>query len=219
MYDDALIILTTDHGYCFGEREFIGKNYMPAYNEIANIPLLVHFPGGAFVGETRRQLTQNIDLMPTILDYQGVDVPDTVMGKSLRGVAERGESVHDYALYGTFGCSVNVTDGRYTFPGVPRPERAGGLGEGRRDLCQRGSPLQPSRGHGSGDRSARRRGVRSHGGPSHSGYARGPGTERPVRASRTGDIGPEVPIPPWNVSLPGPRGSAPRGHFVRTSRT
>lgn len=50
MYDDALIILTTDHGYCFGEREFIGKNYMPAYNEIANIPLLVHFPEGAFAG-------------------------------------------------------------------------------------------------------------------------------------------------------------------------
>lgn len=115
MYDDALIILTTEHGYCFGERGFIGKNYMPAYNEIANIPPLVHFPGGAFAGERRWQLTQNIDLMPTVLDYQGVEVPDTVMGKSLRSVVECGESVHDYALYGTFGCSVNVTDGRYTY--------------------------------------------------------------------------------------------------------
>lgn len=115
MYDDALIILTTDHGYCFGEREFIGKNYMPAYNEIANIPLLVHFPKGVFAGESRQQLTQNIDLMPTILDYQNVDLPDTVMGKSLRRVAERGENIHNYVLYGTFGCSVNVTDGRYTY--------------------------------------------------------------------------------------------------------
>ena len=53
MYDDTLIIFTTDHGYCLGEREYIGKNYMPLYNEIANIPLLVHFPGGEYAGEAR----------------------------------------------------------------------------------------------------------------------------------------------------------------------
>lgn len=115
MYDDTLIVLTTDHGYCFGEREFIGKNYMPLYNEIANIPLIVHFPGGRFAGECRRELTQNIDLMPTILDYQGVGIPASVMGRSLRAVVERSEPIHDYALYGTFGCAVNVTDGRYTY--------------------------------------------------------------------------------------------------------
>lgn len=115
MYDDALIILTTDHGYCFGEREFIGKNYMPLYNEIANIPLLIHFPHGRFAGEARNQLTQNIDLMPTILDYQGVEIPESVMGRTLRNVAERKEQIHDYVLYGTFGCAVNVTDGCYTY--------------------------------------------------------------------------------------------------------
>ena len=115
MYDDTLIIFTTDHGYCFGEREYIGKNYMPLYNEIANIPLLVHFPGAAHAGEARRQLTQNIDLMPTILDYQGVAIPESVMGHSLQAVVERGEDIHDYVLYGTFGCAVNVCDGRYTY--------------------------------------------------------------------------------------------------------
>lgn len=115
MYDDSLIILTTDHGYCFGEREFIGKNYMPLYNEIAQIPLLVHFPGGRFAGEARDELTQNIDLMPTLLDYQGVEAPTSVMGHSIRAVAERNEPIHDYALYGTFGCAVNVCDGHYTY--------------------------------------------------------------------------------------------------------
>lgn len=123
MYDDTLIIFTTDHGYCFGEREYIGKNYMPLFNEIANIPLLVHFPGGKYAGEVRSQMTQNIDLMPTILDYQGVEVPESVMGKSIRPVAEDGGQIHDYVLYGTFGCAVNVFDGRYTYMrGGRKPE-------------------------------------------------------------------------------------------------
>lgn len=123
MYEDTLIMFTTDHGYCFGEREYIGKNYMPLFNEIANIPLLVHFPGGKYAGEVRSQMTQNIDLMPTILDYQGVEVPESVMGKSLRSVVEDGEQIHDYALYGTFGCAVNVFDGRYTYMrGGRKPE-------------------------------------------------------------------------------------------------
>jgi arylsulfatase A-like enzyme len=123
MYDDTLIIFTTDHGYCLGEREYIGKNYMPLYNEIANIPLLVHFPGGEYAGEARAQITQNIDLMPTILEYQGVEIPESVVGKSLRAVVERQEQIHDYALFGTFGCAVNVFDGTHVYMrGGRRPD-------------------------------------------------------------------------------------------------
>lgn len=120
MYEDTMIILTTDHGYCLGEREYIGKSYMPCYNEICNIPLLIHYPQASFAGERRCAITQNIDIMPTILDYQNIPCPERVTGKSVKGIVENHEKGREYALYGTFGLSVNLFDGKYTYFRGPR---------------------------------------------------------------------------------------------------
>ena len=120
MYEDTMIILTTDHGYCLGEREFIGKNYMPYYNELSNIPLIIHLPKHEHAGEHRNEITQNIDLMPTILEYHKVDIPERVTGKSLWPLINEKRPVKEYALYGCHGLSVNLFDGRYTYFRAPR---------------------------------------------------------------------------------------------------
>jgi len=117
-WDDTLVILTTDHGYLLGEHGFMAKNYMPAYNEVFHIPLLIHTPGQT---EARRSaaLTQNIDMLPTILDYFGIDTAvckNKLHGKSLRPVLEGTQSqVRDALIYGYYGLSVNVTDGEHTY--------------------------------------------------------------------------------------------------------
>ena len=67
MLDDTMVMVTTDHGYFLGERDYMGKNYMHLYNELAHLPFIVHFPGNARAGEHARQLTQAIDIMPTVL--------------------------------------------------------------------------------------------------------------------------------------------------------
>lgn len=120
MYEDTMIILTTDHGYCLGEREFIGKNYMPYYNELSNIPLIIHLPKHEHAGEHRNEITQNIDLMPTILEHHKVDIPERVIGKSLWPLINEKKPVKEYALYGCHGLSVNLFDGRYTYFRAPR---------------------------------------------------------------------------------------------------
>ena len=53
LYEDTLVILTTDHGHMLGEHGFTGKNYMHAYNEMAHIPLFVKMPHGECAGEHR----------------------------------------------------------------------------------------------------------------------------------------------------------------------
>lgn len=123
IWEDALLIFTTDHGHLLGEHGWTGKNFMHAYNEIAHIPFIVHLPGSKRAGDRVSALTQNIDLMPTILDYYNIPCPDSVRGYSLRGVLEsREEKVRDIAIYGWHGKTVNITDGKYTYFRAPASE-------------------------------------------------------------------------------------------------
>ncbi len=120
LWEDTLIIFTTDHGFLLGEHEWTGKNIMHVYNEIAHLPLMIHVPGASAEGKRIPALTQNIDLMPTILSYFGLETPSTVRGKSHLGLIHGTEEpLRDYALYGMFGLTVNMTDGNYTYFRAP----------------------------------------------------------------------------------------------------
>ncbi len=122
-FEDTLIILTTDHGHLLGERGLTGKNNWQCWNELAHIPLMVHLPGGAHAGERRSQLTQNIDIMPTVCDYHDVPVSHAIHGKSWVDILENdGPSQRDAVLYGWFGQTVNVTDGHYTYFRAPETD-------------------------------------------------------------------------------------------------
>lgn len=113
---DTLIILTTDHGHMLGEHGCTGKNRWQVWNEMATIPLIVHLPGSRHAGQRRGQLTQNIDLMPTILDYHSVPCEAAIHGKGWQEILKHdGDGCRDVALYGWFGQTVNVTDGRHTY--------------------------------------------------------------------------------------------------------
>lgn len=119
MWDDTMFIYTTDHGYMLGEHGYLAKNYMPAFNEIYHIPLIVHMPKDACAGKRVDALTQNIDIMPTLLEYYGIDQAqcrNPMHGESwlplIRGEREK---IRDCVIYGYFGKQMNITDGRYTY--------------------------------------------------------------------------------------------------------
>jgi arylsulfatase A-like enzyme len=118
-WDDTLMALTADHGYMLGEHGFMAKNYMPAYNEVFHIPLMLHLPGDTHSGRRVGALTQNIDLLPTLLDYFQIDLkkcPNQLHGGSwLPLLAGTVETIREYALYGYFGKDINITDGHYTY--------------------------------------------------------------------------------------------------------
>jgi N-acetylglucosamine-6-sulfatase len=70
------IILTSDHGYFYGEHSLNDERRL-AYEETARIPLIVRYPPLATAGATPTQMVQTIDLAPTILDITGAT--DTVV--------------------------------------------------------------------------------------------------------------------------------------------
>ncbi|MCW6666256.1 sulfatase [Aerococcaceae bacterium NML190938] len=122
MYEDTLIIVTSDHGYFLGERELFGKNYMHNFNEIAAIPLYVKDPQNRLAGKRISTVTQNIDVMPTVLDYFGVDIPSEVRGESWLPLIEGRAREERLALYGAHGITMNITDGKYTYFRAPNDE-------------------------------------------------------------------------------------------------
>lgn len=123
MYEDTMIILTTDHGHLLGEHGWTAKNNMHVYNEIAHIPLFIHMPQGQGAGTEINALTQNMDIMPTLCDFFDLETPESVKGKSLLPLINgEAETLREACIYGWFGKAVNVTDGKYTY--LRNPQRA-----------------------------------------------------------------------------------------------
>jgi arylsulfatase A-like enzyme len=101
LMENTAIIFTTDHGFYFGEHEFFGKMVFdntqnlpeevkrhpgawarsPLYEEIAAIPLTIYVPG--VKPDVYDGLASAVDLMPTVLDLFGQEIPSFVEGKSL----------------------------------------------------------------------------------------------------------------------------------------
>lgn len=96
LYEDTMIIFTSDHGDYMGQHHMTAKcNHM--YDSLARIPLLVKYPGGPRGRDER--LCENIDLMPTVLEVCGYDRPATVQGLSLLSDQEK-EYVFAEGQYG-----------------------------------------------------------------------------------------------------------------------
>lgn len=118
LWDDTMIIFTTDHGFMLGEHGLMAKNYMQGYNELYHIPMMIHQPGQTTENRIPA-LTQNTDLFPTICAHFSIDPKNfmhSIHGKDLSPIMN-GEvaSVREGVLYGVYGKSVNVCDGRHTF--------------------------------------------------------------------------------------------------------
>ena len=45
MWDDTMLIVWTDHGFMIGERQLLGKVWMPFYEEVAHTPFFIWDPG------------------------------------------------------------------------------------------------------------------------------------------------------------------------------
>lgn len=124
LWDDTMIVVTTDHGHELGEREVFGKAY-PHWDTHANIPMFVWNPTSPGNGQTISGLTATVDLFATVLETGGVPVPERSHSRSILPLlSDADANVHDALLYGTFGQGVCCTDGEWTIfksPGHDTP--------------------------------------------------------------------------------------------------
>lgn len=82
LLDNTIIVYTSDQGFWMGEHGWFDKRFM--YEESFRTPLLVRYPKKIVAGSKCEALVQNIDFAPTLLDVAGVNVPQSMEGRSLQ---------------------------------------------------------------------------------------------------------------------------------------
>jgi len=81
-YDDTVILLAADHGEMLGDHHFWGKTHI--YDPAFRVPLIIRDPlNHAANGVVVSELTESIDLAPTILDLANHPTPNAMNGRSL----------------------------------------------------------------------------------------------------------------------------------------
>jgi len=82
-YENAVIVVTADHGELLGEHEQVGHGGRMMYEGLLHIPLVVKLPGPEHPRQTVDEPVQLVDILPTVLAAVGAPVPDGVQGEAL----------------------------------------------------------------------------------------------------------------------------------------
>lgn len=85
--ENTMVVFTADHGDHLGDHGQIGKG-TPGWDSCCHVPLLVSYPAGIKQGLRREELIEAVDILPTVLDYCGVQVPPCAQGRSFRPLLE-----------------------------------------------------------------------------------------------------------------------------------
>ena len=114
---DTIVVFSSDHGEFLGDHGLMSK--LGFHDQAYHIPLIVRYPAlGGPRGLVVDDFTENVDIMPTILDLAGLAVPAQCQGRSLRpflegvGAEDWRTSTHwefDFRVFAKeFGLPLNV---------------------------------------------------------------------------------------------------------------
>jgi arylsulfatase A-like enzyme len=81
LYDKTIIIICADHGEEFYEHGGHGHG-STLYDEVTHVPLIIRIPWVKH-GKRIKELTQTVDILPTVLDLLEIPLPHQAQGKSL----------------------------------------------------------------------------------------------------------------------------------------
>lgn len=89
-YDDnSLILYTSDHGSCVGAHHFVQKTVF--YDESSRVPFILKRPGALKPSINKTLVNTGVDILPTLLDFAGINKPQALPGISLKDAAEKGK--------------------------------------------------------------------------------------------------------------------------------
>ena len=122
MWEDTMLIVTTDHGFMLGEHNWWAFCRPPFWADVSVKPLHIWDPRCQRMGERCNELVQTHDIPSTILEFFNIPVPKDMQGKVLRDTIAKNKAVREACIFGVFGGHVNCSDGRYVYMRAPVSE-------------------------------------------------------------------------------------------------
>lgn len=107
----TMIVIASDHGEALLETDDLGHCRNILHNTVIATPLWFRLPDSDATGP-RSGLVQNVDIVPTILDYLGLPARGPLDGRSLRPLIEQERRVNRYA-FASQGVKRAVLDERF----------------------------------------------------------------------------------------------------------
>ncbi len=83
LYENSLIVFTSDHGESLGEHNYFFEHGRLPYDTCARVPLFLRLPGGAEAGRVVERPVELIHLVPTILELAALPPHPEAQGRSL----------------------------------------------------------------------------------------------------------------------------------------
>jgi len=83
VYENAIVIISADHGEAFGEHNLYFEHANTLYDELLRVPLIIKFPKREFQGKRLTMQVRLVDIVPTITQYLGLKAPQYTDGKNL----------------------------------------------------------------------------------------------------------------------------------------
>jgi iduronate 2-sulfatase len=100
LYENTIIIYTTDHGEHLFEHGLRGKHNM--YEDAVNVPFIVSYPKLFKQNTINNSTVSFIDLMPTFAELINGKIPETAQGISLVDVFKNGTELKDRVVFSEF---------------------------------------------------------------------------------------------------------------------
>ncbi len=119
---NTLIIFTSDHGDGGAAHHWAAK--LSFYEESVNVPFIVTWFGKTPANVTDNEhLVSGLDVLPTMLDYAGVDIPEKLEGRSLKTIIEHPDTSWRRTVVSELAPDPNnparkgrmITDGRFKY--------------------------------------------------------------------------------------------------------
>ena len=108
LWDDTIVIFTSDHGYHLGEHFMWGK--VTLFEECARVPLVVRVPGASQSGAISDGLVETIDLFPTLAELCDLIVPAHLQGQSFGSLIRKPDGLGKSAPTPLFPAGPNSAD-------------------------------------------------------------------------------------------------------------
>jgi phosphoglycerol transferase MdoB-like AlkP superfamily enzyme len=81
--DDTVFIIFADHGEAFGQHRRNYNHPFYLYEENVRVPFLIYSPKLIRKAQVEQRITRHIDVLPTILDLIGIEIPGYLAGVSM----------------------------------------------------------------------------------------------------------------------------------------